>query len=134
MEPVVHVYRTFKLLQSDELRRPGPSGTTQRAQQKLWKGKHWITSEDTEIDDEGKNLDPASGVTILLSKRFAKKMLAQGSVVSRIVWVRTNESVCILFILCVYVSHKYIKTEPVVQGTIYQIDDLLNNCKKNWNQ
>ena len=39
---------------------------------KLWKYKRWITSEDDEVDDQGKTLDPASDVGILLSKRFSE--------------------------------------------------------------
>ena len=96
---------------------------------KLWRGKHWVTSEDAEIDEQGKNSDPASGVAILLSKRFANKILAQGAVGSRIVWVRISGPVCPLFVVCVYVPHKFKKTTPVAQDVINQIDDLLTNCK-----
>ena len=73
---------------------------------------------------------PASGVGILLSQRFAAKVLAQGSVGSRIVWVRIDGPVCPLFIVCVYVRHKYKKTAPLATDVIEQLDDLLSNCKK----
>ena len=53
---------------------------------KLWQSKTWITSEDSRVDEQGKNTDPAAGVAILLSQRFSKKILAQGAVESRIVW------------------------------------------------
>ena len=96
---------------------------------KKWRGKHWITSEDAETDEQGQNLDPASGVGIMLSQRFAKKILAKGAVGSRIVWVRLDGPVCPLFVVCAYVPHKFKKTAPVAQGVINQIDELLTNCK-----
>ena len=96
---------------------------------KQWCGKHWITSEDAAIDAEGKNLDPAAGVAILLSKRFSKKILAQGSVGARIVWVRLDGPVCPLFVVCVYIPHKYRKATPQAADTIHELSDLLTNCK-----
>ena len=42
---------------------------------KQWRGKHWITSADAEVDDQGNCVDSASGVGILLSKRFSSKIL-----------------------------------------------------------
>ena len=44
----------------------------------LWKGKHWITSEDSEIDGQGHPTDPAAGVGILLSKRFTMGIQDEG--------------------------------------------------------
>ena len=72
-----------------------------------WKCKRWIASEDTEVDDQGSCLDPdpAYGVGIMLSERFSKKVLGQGSIGSRIVWVRIQGPVCPLFIVCVCTSH-----------------------------
>ena len=55
---------------------------------KSWRCKRWIASEDAGVDDEGNQLDSASGVAIMLSKRFSELVLAQGAVGSRIVWVR----------------------------------------------
>ena len=97
---------------------------------KKWRGKHWITSEDAEVDEDGKNLDPAPGVGIMLSQRFTKKILAKGAVGSRIVWVRIDGPVCPLFVICAYVPHKFKKTAPLTHDVISQIDDLLSNCKK----
>ena len=97
---------------------------------KKWRGKHWITSEDAQIDEQGQNLDPASGVGIMLSQRFAKKVLAKGDVGSRIVWVRLEGPVCTLFVVCAYVPHKFKQTAPMAQDVISQIDELLSNCKK----
>ena len=91
-----------------------------------WRGKHWITSEDAEIDDDGKNLDPAAGAVILLSKRFSKKILAQGSVGARIVWVRLDGPVCPLFVVCAYIPQKYRTAAPQAADTIH---GFLINCK-----
>ena len=46
---------------------------------KQWKNKVWITSEDSQLDDDGNVLDPATGDGILLSPIFAKKVLGKGS-------------------------------------------------------
>ena len=54
---------------------------------KSWRCKRWIASEDAGVDDEGNQLDSASGVAIMLSKRFSELVLAQGAVGSRIVFV-----------------------------------------------
>ena len=97
---------------------------------KAWRKRYWIASEDAEIDEQGKCTDPASGVTIMLSRRFVKRVLAKGSVGSRITWVRIDGPVCPLFIVCVYIPHKYRKTAPLAADTIAQLDDLLSNCKK----
>ena len=97
---------------------------------KLSHGKHWIISEDAEIDDQGKNLDPSFGLGILLSKRFANKVLSQGSMGSRVVWVRIDGPVCPLFTVCAYVPHKFKKITPLAKDVIQQINDLLTNCKK----
>ena len=97
---------------------------------KIWKGRHWITSEDAAIDDEGKNLDSSAGVAILLSHRFKNKILAQGAVGSRIVWVRLDGPVCPLFVVCVYVPHKYKKNTPQAGDTIHELNNLLANCKQ----
>ena len=96
---------------------------------KAWRKKYWITSEDAKSDDSGKCFDPASGVAILLSHRFSTRILAQGSVGSRIVWVRLDGPVCPLFIVCVYVPHKFRKTAPLATETLTQLDGLLSNCK-----
>ena len=96
---------------------------------KNWQKKYWITSEDAKLDDNGKNMDPASGVTILLSPRFSSKILSQGSVGSRIVWVRLEGPVCTLFVVCAYIPHKYRKTTPQAADTIADLNGLLSNCK-----
>ena len=90
---------------------------------KKWRGKHWITSEDAEIDDD-KNLDLAAGAVILLSKSISKKILSQGSVGKRMVCVRLDEPVC------VYIPQKYRKAKPHAVDTIHELDDPLKNCKR----
>ena len=98
---------------------------------KAWRKKYWITSADAKVDEEsGKCPDPASGVAILLSQQFSTRILAQGSVGSRIVWVRLDGPVCPLFIVCVYIPHKYRKTAPQAADTIAELSSLLSNCKK----
>ena len=53
-----------------------------------YKGRTWICSERSKPDDQGYDPDPAAGVAILLSPRFADRILDSGCEGSRIVWVR----------------------------------------------
>ena len=92
---------------------------------KAWKKRYWITSEDSKVDEDGNCVDPASGVGILLSQRFSSKILAQGSVDTRIVWVRLDGPVCPLFVICVYIPHKYKQTAPCTKDVINQLENLL---------
>ena len=126
MESVGHVHRAFKLLQNDEL--PGLPELHNAHNRKLWR----ITSE------------PVRTLRLMMKEKIqthpqvlqfcfpegSQKILTQGSVVSRIVWVRIEGPVCPLFIVCTYVPHKYRNTAPLAQDVIFQIDDLLTNCKK----
>ena len=96
---------------------------------KCWRKKYWISSEDANVDDNGQCQDPASGVAILLSQRFSSRILAQGAVGSRIVWVRLDGPVCPLFVVCVYIPHKYRKTTPQAADTIHDLHNLLSSCK-----
>ena len=97
---------------------------------KAWKSKRWITSEDAGFDKEGKCTDPAAGVGILLSNRFADSVLAKGAVGARIVWVRIKGPVCPLFIICAYIPHKFRKNFPTATDVIKQLNDLLTKCKE----
>ena len=64
------------------------------------KEKRCICSERSKLTKQGEDPDPASGVTILLSSIFADRILEQGCVGSRIVYVVSIEgSVCDLFIV-----------------------------------
>ena len=97
---------------------------------KLWRGKRWVTSADAKIDElTGNSTDSASGVGILLSRRFAKLVLAKGHIGSRIVWVRLKGPVCPLLVVLVYVPHKYRKSTPRASDTLAQIDKLLSDSE-----
>ena len=97
---------------------------------KAWRGKYWITSADADIEEDGTCTDPASGVGILLGPLFTEKILAKGSIGSRIVWVRLEGPVCPLFVVCVYIPHKYKHTSPNSEDVIVQLENLLANCRK----
>jgi len=95
-----------------------------------YKSKRWICSERSKLDEEGKDPDPAAGVAILLSPRMADRILDQGCVGSRIVYVRLAGPVCKLFIVVVYIPHKGRKRAPYAQDIIEQIRELLASvCK-----
>lgn len=94
---------------------------------KGWKSRRWITSQDAEVDAQGRCTDPAAGVGIMLSPRFADRIMAQGSEGSRIVWVRIRGSVCPLVIICTYIPHKYKKTAPTANDTIANLLKLLSD-------
>ena len=49
--------------------------------------KHWIC-RDVVREEDGKNTDPAVGVTILLFRRMARNILSKGHVGTRVVWMR----------------------------------------------
>ena len=78
-----------------------------------YKSKRWMCSERSKLDEEGKDPDPAAGVSILLSPRMTDNILDQGCVVSRIIYVRLVGPVYELFIVVIlvyiYVSHKGLK-------------------------
>ena len=65
----------------------------------------------------------------MLSHLFVSKILTQGAVDSRIVWVRLDRPVCPLFVVCVYVPNKYRKNPPCTTDVIGQLEHLLSNCK-----
>ena len=76
-----------------------------------------------------KTLDPDSGVAILLSQRFSKRILAKGAIGSRIVWVRLDGPTCPLFVVCAYIPHKYRTAAPQAADTIADLNCLLTKCK-----
>ena len=84
-----------------------------------FQGKTWICSQAAEEKD-GKCTDPAAGVAILLSKRFANKVLSSGCVGSRIVWARIEGPVCNLFVIVTYIPHKG-RVNPSAHDAISQI-------------
>ena len=48
--------------------------------QKRFQGKTWVHSAPSEIEENGKNPDPATGVVIMLSNRMVNKMISSGHV------------------------------------------------------
>ena len=87
------------------------------------------TRENVLADDQGNLKDSASGVGILFSRIFSERILAQGAIGSRIVWVRIQGPVCAILIVCVYVPHKFHKEKPYASDTLTQLDKLLADYK-----
>ena len=105
-------------------------------QNKIPDSKLWITSEVAEKfksgPKQGKCSDPATGVAIMLSPRMSQHFKDAGNVGTRIAWVRLAGPVCNIFIVTVYIPHKY-RTEPSAQDTLAQLDALLVTVnKKDW--
>ena len=82
----------------------------------------WIPSELSKVDEFGNYVDPAGGVAIMLSPRMAAHYRGSGCVGSRIAWVRVKGPTCCLFIVVVYIPHKYRKTKPFASDTIHALD------------
>ena len=91
-----------------------------RQDNKNFKSKRWIASAIAEKNEDGTCNDPAAGVTILLSPRFAERILSQGRVGTRIVWVRIKGPICNLFVVVAYIPHKG-RTNPAAEDTIKMI-------------
>ena len=123
-------HERFKFCQSMRYDALGLSELHNVQNKRIWKRKNWITSEDAPCDEQGRCTDPAAGVGILLSDRFADNILAQGAEGSRIVWVRVKGPVCPLFIICVYIPHKYKTTTPSAEDVLKRLDALLRDCAK----
>ena len=79
---------------------------------------------------KGKIKDPAAGVAIMLAPRMVQHYRDSGHVGTRIAWVRFAGPVCNIFLVAVYIPHKY-RTEPSAQDTIVQLDALLDSVNKN---
>ena len=90
----------------------------------------WIPSAQTEVDEQGKCIDQAAGVAILLSKRMKRHKDKSGHVGSRIAWVRLRGPVCPIFFVAIYVPHKYRTETPIAQDTLAQLDALLKTVPK----
>ena len=95
---------------------------------KQYQGRRWVCSAPVAQGDDGKNSDPAAGVTILLSNRMADKVLDQGHVGARIVWVKLAGPVCNIFYIVVYVPHKGRTQKPQASDTIAQLRSLLQTA------
>ena len=55
-------------------------GLTELQNKKIRNCTRWIVSQDAEVGEEGVSMDPAADVDIMLSQRFTKRILTQGSV------------------------------------------------------
>ena len=95
-----------------------------------YQGKRWICSDRSKLDKDGTDPDPAAGVAILLSPRVADRVLGQGCVGSRIVWVRIAGPVCNLFIIVVYIPHRGRTKAPFTQDTLAKVTELMKTIKK----
>ena len=89
-----------------------------------------MTSDRSELDDDGTDPDPAAGVAILLSPRMADMILGSGRVGARIAWVRLAGPVCNLFVIVVYVSHRGRTKAPFAADTLTQIKELMATINK----
>ena len=98
--------------------------------QKRFSGKTWVHSAPAEIDENGKNADPAAGVAIMLSSRMANKMISSGHVGTRIAWARIAGPVCNIFYVVVYIPHKGRTTKPMAKDTIMQLKQLLRTVNR----
>ena len=83
------------------------------------------------MDEQGKCIDQAAGVAILLSKRMRRHIDKSVHVGSRIAWVRLRGPVCPIFFVTIYVPHKYRTETPITQDTLTQLDSLLKTVTKN---
>ena len=87
----------------------------------------FITSANAKLDKNGKSVDSAAGVTILLSPRMRGKIHRSGFIGSRIVWARLQGPICPIFYIVVYVPHKYRKVTPFAHEVIEQLHILLQS-------
>ena len=78
-----------------------------------FQSRKWICSAQAQG-----NTDPAAGVAIMLSDRMADKVIDQGHVGTRIVWVRIAGPICNIFFITVYVPHKGRTSKPTATDTL----------------
>ena len=79
-----------------------------------------------------KSSDPGVGVVIIiLSNRMTDKVLDQGHVDTRIVWVKLEGPVCNVFFIVVHTPHEGRSQVTQVRNTIDQLRQLLQIIKKN---
>ena len=92
----------------------GPTELHDTQTKEIHQGRRWVCSTQVEEDDDGKSTDPEAGVTILFSPRVADKVVDQGHVGTRIVWVKITGPVCNTFYIVTYMyqmkdGHKHHK-------------------------
>ena len=115
-----------RLLQYDVL---GLTELHNLQEQKRFQSRTWVHSAPAE-KKEGKSMDPAAGVAIMLSNRMADKLLDEGHVGTRIAWVRIKGPVCNIFYIVVYIPHKGRTCAPFAKDTIQQLRKLLSTVRK----
>ena len=99
--------RTLQLLSDHELRCSWLDRIAHDTKQENMKYSRWIqtvTSEDVEMTNREQSWTHQQAWESYFLIDFQKKVLGQGSVDSRIVWVRIDGPVCPLFIVCVFSS------------------------------
>ena len=95
-----------------------------------YQGRCWVHSAQAEVDEQGKSTDPAAGVAIMMSPRMADKVLDEGHVGTRIVWVRLKGPICNIFYVVCYIPHKGRSQKPLASDTIAQLEELLKTVRK----
>ena len=66
-------------------------------------------------------LRPATGVAILISPRMTEKVIGEGYMGTRIVWVRIAGPVCNIFYVVVYIPHKGRRQKAMTKDTIMHL-------------
>ena len=94
-----------------------------KQRQEQYKGKRWIPSELANEQD-GKCVDPAAGVAIMLSAHMTDLVMARGCIGTRIAWLRLEGPVCNMFFIVTYIPHKG-RQSPSAEDTIAQVSTLM---------
>ena len=89
----------------------------------LWGSKRMLVGGERTTDEDGRVLDRAAGVTMLLSTRMARCLLRQGSPAGpcgpRILWAEFAAEPVNVVVVVAYVPH-YAKTEPCDADDVYR--------------
>lgn len=81
-------------------------------------------------DKRTRQADPAAGVAIMPSVLLSNKVMSEGNVGTRIVWVKIADPVDNIFFIVVYIPHKGRTQKPMTQDTIVQLKDLIQSIRK----
>ena len=95
----------------------------------LLKGRRLVCSATAALDEKGHNTDPALGVAIMLSPRMTDKVIGEGHVGTRIVWVRLTGPMSHILYVVVYAPHKKRTQKPLAEDTIAQLKKLLQTVE-----
>ena len=83
----------------------------------------FIVSEPAPVNDS------YAGTALLLSNRVAKCVIHKGHHGSRICYVRIRSQPCNLFVISIYVPHKFRKCAPFANDTLTQLEQILAKVK-----